>query len=132
MYRTITKEQVKTFLGPFIPCFILPPTNYTLHIAHLLQQCHNSKNVIFQEKILKVLNCYNFLRVQRWHNCYPAASFAHCVMTLYLLKVHLQKFLSIPITQKCQILSCDTCCKWAMYCLRHVSDTFCYLEHGIF
>jgi len=65
MYRTITKEQVKTFLGPFIPCFILPPTNYTLHIAHLLQQCHNSKNVIFQEKILKVLNCYNFLRVQR-------------------------------------------------------------------
>jgi hypothetical protein len=29
-------------------------------------------------------------------------------MTLYLLKVHLQMFLSISITQKCQILSCDT------------------------
>jgi len=29
-------------------------------------------------------------------------------MTLYLLKVHLHTFLSIPITQKCQILSCDT------------------------
>jgi len=29
-------------------------------------------------------------------------------MTLYLLKVHLQKFLSIPINQKFQILSCDT------------------------
>jgi hypothetical protein len=29
-------------------------------------------------------------------------------MTLSLLKVHLQTFLSIPITQKCQILSCDT------------------------
>jgi len=29
-------------------------------------------------------------------------------MTLYLLKVHLQTFLSIPITQKCQILRCDT------------------------
>jgi len=28
-------------------------------------------------------------------------------MTLYLLKVHLLTFLSIPITQKCQILSCD-------------------------
>jgi len=28
-------------------------------------------------------------------------------MTLYLLKVHLQTFLSIPITQKCQILTCD-------------------------
>jgi hypothetical protein len=30
------------------------------------------------------------------------------VTTLYLLKVHLQTFLSIPITQKCQMLSCDT------------------------
>jgi hypothetical protein len=29
-------------------------------------------------------------------------------MALYLLKVHLQTFLSIPINQKCQILSCDT------------------------
>jgi hypothetical protein len=29
-------------------------------------------------------------------------------MTLYLLKVHLQTFLSISITQNCQILSCDT------------------------
>jgi len=29
-------------------------------------------------------------------------------MTLYLFKVYLQTFLSIPITQKCQILSCDT------------------------
>ena len=27
---------------------------------------------------------------------------------LYLLKVYLQKFLSIPITPKCQILICDT------------------------
>ena len=26
----------------------------------------------------------------------------------YLLKVHLQTFLSIPITKKCQFLSCDT------------------------
>jgi hypothetical protein len=29
-------------------------------------------------------------------------------MTLYLLKVHLQTFLSIPTTQKFQILSCDS------------------------
>jgi len=28
------------------------------HIAHLRQQCHNSKSVIFQEKRLKVLKCY--------------------------------------------------------------------------
>jgi len=29
-------------------------------------------------------------------------------MTLNLLKVYLQTFLFIPVTQKCQILSCDT------------------------
>jgi len=39
-------------------------------------------------------------------NCSPAASFANCVMTPYLFKVHLQTLLSIPVTQKCQILSC--------------------------
>jgi hypothetical protein len=50
------------------------------------QQCHNSKFVIFKEKLLKILKCYNFLWVQRRHNCSPAASFANCVMTLYLLK----------------------------------------------
>jgi len=45
--------------------------------------------------------------VQRRHNCSPAASFANCI-TLYLLKVHLQTFLSIPIAKKkWQILSCD-------------------------
>jgi hypothetical protein len=77
------------------------------HSAHLRQQCHNSKLVIVQEKRLKVLKCYNFLWVQRRHNCSRAASFANCVMTLYLLKVRLQTILSIPITQKCQILSCD-------------------------
>jgi len=60
------------------------------------------------ETFFKILRCYNFLWVQRRHNCPPAASFANCVMTLYLLKVHLQTFLSIPITQKCQFLSCDT------------------------
>jgi len=83
------------------------------------QQCHNTtvsqhntvttQNVwFFQERLLKVLKCYSFLWVQQRHNCCPAASFANCVMTLYLFKVHLQTFLSIKITQKCQILSCDT------------------------
>jgi len=79
-----------------------------IQIAHLRQERHNSKFMIFQERILKVLKCYHFLWVQRRHNCSPAASFANCVMTLYLLKMHLQTFLSIPRTQKCQILSCDT------------------------
>ena len=75
---------------------------------YLRQQCHNSKCVIFQERLLKVLKCFNFLWVQQRHNCSPAARFANCIMTLYLLKVRLQTFISIPITQKCQILSCDT------------------------
>ena len=74
------------------------------HNTVTTQQCHNTKCAVFQEKLLK---CYNFLWVQQRHNCSPAASFANCVMTLYLLKVHMQKFLSIPIIQKCQILSCD-------------------------
>ena len=78
------------------------------HITHLPQQCHNSKPVTFQDRHLKLLKCYNFLWVQRRHNCSPAASFTNCVMTLHLSKVHLQTFLSIPITKKCQILSCDT------------------------
>jgi len=60
------------------------------YIVPLEEQCHNSKSVIFQEKLLNVSKCYNFLWVQRRHNCSPAASFVNCVMTLYLLKVHLQ------------------------------------------
>ena len=78
------------------------------HIAHLRQHCHNSKFVIFQEKYLKVLKCYNFIWVQRRHNCSPAASSANCVMPLYLLKVQLQTFLSYTNNSKCQIFSCDT------------------------
>ena len=31
------------------------------HVAHLRQQCHNSKFVLFQEKLLKDLKCYNFI-----------------------------------------------------------------------
>ena len=103
------------------------------YIVQLLQQCHNSKCVIFQERLLKILKCYNFLWVQRRHNCSPAASFANCVMTLYLLKVHLQTFLSIPVTKKCQILSCDTLCrKWAMcslVILYYIWLTYIYLYH---
>jgi hypothetical protein len=60
-----------------------------LYIAHLRQQCHKSKCVIFPERLSKVLKCYNFLWMKRRHKCSPAASFANCVMTLYLLKVHL-------------------------------------------
>ena len=75
-------------------------------VTHLRQQCHNSKCVIFQERLLKVLKCYNILWVQRWHNCSSVVSFVNCVMTLYLLKVHLQTFLSIPylLTPWCRVL----------------------------
>ena len=93
-----------------------------VYIARMRQQCHNSKSVIFQEKLLKVLKCYNVLWVQQRHNCSPAASFANCIKTLYLLKVHLQKFLSTPITQKCPILSCDTHHKWAIYIYTHTHN----------
>ena len=69
----------------------------------------------FSGEILKVLECYNFLWVQRRHNCSPAASFANCDMTLYLLKVHLQTFLSIPITQKMPNFELwHFCRKWAI------------------
>ena len=34
---------------------------YSNYVVHLRQQCHNSKFVILQEKILKVLKCYTFL-----------------------------------------------------------------------
>jgi len=66
----------------------LPINHYLLHLVGLTFTY--SKCVIFQEGFLKVLKCYNFLWVQRRHNCSPAASFANCVMTLYVLKVHLQ------------------------------------------
>jgi len=39
-------------------------TQYSLlfsEVAHLRQQCHDSKCVIFQERLLKVLKCCNFL-----------------------------------------------------------------------
>ena len=91
---------------PFLPSMYI----HTRKCFSLI--CDNSVTTqnlwFFQEKILSILKCYNFLWVQRRHNCPPAASFANCVMRLYLLKVQLQTFLSIPITQKCQILGCDT------------------------
>jgi hypothetical protein len=58
-------------------------------------------------------------------------------MTLNLLKVHLQKeFLPIPITQKCQILSCDTLVAnerhvelWNMF---NIELGFIFLEFGLY
>ena len=97
------------------------------YISHLRQDYHNSRSVIFQERLLKVLKCYNFLWVQRRHNCSPAASFANCVMTLYLLKVRLQTFFSIPVTQKFQIWSCDTLVAKERYEICNISGR----QHGL-
>jgi len=69
----------------------------------------------FHERHLKVLKCYHFLWVQRRQNCSPAASFANCDMTLYLLKVQLQTFLSILVTQKRPNFGlCHSCSKWGI------------------
>jgi hypothetical protein len=68
----------------------------------------------FSGEILKRLKCYNFLWVQRRHNCSPAASFANCFMTLYLFKVHLQTFLCISMTQNTRI--------WFVTLLSQMSD----------
>jgi hypothetical protein len=96
------------------------------------QQCHKSKLVIFQEKCLKVLKCYTYLWLQQRHNCSPAASFTNCVMILYLLKVHLQTFISIPVTQKCQILSCDTLVANERYVVqKHRESTVVFLWEGV-
>jgi hypothetical protein len=71
--------------------------------------------VIFQEKRLKILKCCTFLWVQRWHNCSPAASFTNCVMTKYLLKVHLQTILTTPTNSKTPNFELwHSCRKWAI------------------
>jgi hypothetical protein len=61
-----------------------------IYVAHLRQEHHNSKSLIFQGKFLNILKYYNFLWVQRRHYWSPAASFSNCVITIYLLKGHLQ------------------------------------------
>ena len=71
------------------------------------QQCHNSKLVTFQEKPLKFLKCYNFLSATTTQ-LPSSGQFCKLRYDTIPLKVHLQTFLSIPVTQKCQILSCDT------------------------
>jgi hypothetical protein len=97
------------------------------------QECHNWIFVIFQEKSLKVLKCYNFLWFQRRHNCSPAASFANCVMTLYLLKVGNNRFFFYTNNSKMPNFELwHSCRKWGM-CefiiyvehLLQVSVTFC-------
>jgi len=108
------------------------------NVSHISLICHNSvttQNVwFFKERLLKILKCHNFLWVQWRYNRFPAASFANRVTTLYLLKVHLRTFLSIPITQKCQILSCDTLVaneRYVLFLLGLLSSTLKWLEGSL-
>jgi hypothetical protein len=82
-YFVLFRELTPTFVDDITA--IKQVTIHT-HIAHLPQQCHSWKFVIFQEKRLKALRFYNFQWVQRRHNCSPAASFVNYVMTLYHVK----------------------------------------------
>jgi len=102
----------------------------TLYIAHFRQQCHNSKLVIFHEKCLNILKCYTLLWVQRRPNSSPAASLTNCVMKHYLLKVHLQTFLSIPISQMPNFDFWHSCRKWAICCAFVGLNNKLYKMHG--
>ena len=59
-----------------------------------------------------------FYLVQRRHNCSPPASFANCVMTLYLLKsasANVSFYTNNSKKRKCQILSWrHSCRKWVL------------------
>ena len=72
------------------------------HISHLRQRCHNSKFVIFQEKCLKVLKCYNFCE-RNDDTTALQRRVLQTVMTLYLLKVHLNKISSYTNNSKMPI-----------------------------
>ena len=71
--KILKKEMTQSHNAASPPQNICHASCVPLHpyITHLWQQCHNSKFVIFWENLLKVLKCYNFLWVQRWHNCSP-------------------------------------------------------------
>ena len=86
-------------------------------IAHLQQQCHNSKLVIFQLRCLRVLKCYTFLWVRRWHSCSPAVSFTNYVTLLYLLKEHLQTFSYTNNSKMPNFELWHSCRKWAISAL---------------
>jgi len=108
-FQTQSIHRAPCSLSPFFNRLLCTAQCLSAHVSLICDSSVTTQNLwFFQENLLKVLECYNFLRMQRRHNCSPAASFANCVMTLYLLKVHQRTFLSIPVTQKCQILSCDT------------------------
>jgi hypothetical protein len=110
--RTHASPEDPTSISHFVHRFprlpVIPPPLSPKYRSFPTKVSQLKIRNFFHEKRFNVLKCYNFLWVQKRDNCSPAASFANCIMTVYLLKVHLQTFLSTPLTQKCQILSCNT------------------------
>jgi hypothetical protein len=59
-----TAVRRPTQLSAYVPSagdFAGWPRQNCWHIAYLRQQYHSSKCVIFEDKLLKILKCYNFL-----------------------------------------------------------------------
>ena len=72
------------------------------------QECHNSKFAIFQEKFLKLLKCYNFFVSATTTQLLSSGEFCKMCYDTIPVKSASETILSIPVTQKCQILSSDT------------------------
>jgi hypothetical protein len=107
-------------MNGIISCFI---KCFCWLISFICDKIVTTQNLwFFQEKLLKVLKCYNFLWVQRRHNCSPAASF--CTLRYYTIPV---KSVSAKVsfyTNNSKMPNFDlwhSCHKWAIYCL----PTFC-------
>ena len=99
----VTKMELTYLQGPEILYYSLYRPFATTTVSQL------NISDIFHGKSLKILKCYNFVRVQRRHNCSPAASFVNCVMTLYLLKKCIcRRFFLYQKLKNAQILNCDT------------------------
>ena len=78
------------------------------YIAHLRQQCHNSKLVIFSWETFKYIELLYFYISATTTQLLSSGEFYKLrYETIPVKKEHLQTFLSIPITKKCQILNCD-------------------------
>jgi len=72
----------------------------------------------FQENLLNFLKCYNFLWVQRRHNCYPAASF--CKLRYDTIPVKCASANVSFYTNNSKMPNFElwhSCREWATYCL---------------
>jgi hypothetical protein len=87
------------------------------HIAYCNDSVTTQNVWFFQERLLKVLKCYNLLWVQGGQNCPPAASFINSVMTLYLLSASADVSLCTNNSKMPNFELWHSCRKWPI-CLR--------------